>query len=35
MVEITFYMNDCGECATITCAPRWGVASVGVITTER
>ena len=35
MVEITFYMECCGECATITCALRWGVAFVGVISTGR
>ena len=27
--------NDCGECATITCALRWGVAFVGVISSGR
>ena len=35
MVKLHFTWNDCGECATITCALRWGVASVGVISIRR
>ena len=32
--KLHFTWNDCGECVTIICALRWGVASVGIISTS-